>query len=159
MIYICYLIIALLIGDLTLIYYKKWKVRKFCIDIKDMIKNTGFPLIPVTHNGIVGYMLIDTGANNSFIDLDYLNQLDVKPINEKGHTTGFEGVQKETSLMQMTFKFKGLEYTSKFQVLQIPGFDVFVSMGIPVFGVLGTDFLYREGFVIDYKDLIIYPKK
>ena len=157
MIYAAIIIFLLLVGDLTLQYYNKWKIKKLSINIKSILENTGFPLVKIINNNREGYMLIDTGANQSYINELYCNQLDINISQEEGTTTGFEGVANKTKIGTFPFKFKNYDMKIKCQILTINGFDMFADYGLAVVGVLGSDFLKEYGFTINYDDLIIYP--
>lgn len=157
MIYVGIILFLLIVGDLALQYYNKWKTKKLSISIKEALEKTGFPLIEVEHNQLQCYFLIDTGANLSQINSDFNDQLSLTMLDYKSTATGVEGVEKEMAWVKFDFKFKKYPMELEMQNAPIPGFKIFYEYQIPVVGILGNDFLQKYGCVISYKDLVIYP--
>jgi len=158
MIYVGIILFLLLVGDLTLQYYNKWKIKKLSINIKECLEKSGFPLIPITSNNKSMYFLADTGCDVSTLDSKYLDQLDVELLDEKGKMFGIEGNAAEVGYCKFKFAYKEYPMTGKFQTQLLDSLNFFYEQaGIIVVGILGSDFFKRHGFIINYDDLIIYP--
>ncbi len=103
--------------------------------------------------------LIDTGSTHNimfaYVYEHFKNEL--KLLNEKQNIMGIEGHYEETPTIEATFNFEGTDYTSTFSVFD--GSDAIMQVqeetGVQIHGILGTQFLMENNWVIDFEKLII----
>lgn len=159
MIYVAIIIFLLLVGDLALQYYNKWKIKSLSINIKETLEKVGYPLITVENNGYDAYFLIDTGANSNIINSRVIEDFSYTPIEGNVSMMGVEGKNQKGELVKFDFKFKNkYNMTDIFQVTDIKGLDmIFSDTEFTVIGILGTPFLEKYGCIINFNDFIIYP--
>lgn len=159
MIYVGIILFLLIVGDLTLQYYNKWKKNKLSINIKETLEKVGYPLITIENNGYDAYFLIDTGANSNIINSRVIGDFSYTPVEETGSLLGAEGTRQPGKFVKFDFKFKNkYNMTDTFLVTDIKGLDVmFNDTEFTVIGVLGIPFLERFGCIVDFNDLVIYP--
>ena len=70
---------------------------------------------------------------------------------------GIDGEYKETHIIEATFNFEGIDYTSTFSVFD--GSDatrqVQEETGVQIHGILSTDFLVKNKWILDFDKLTI----
>lgn len=99
---------------------------------------------------IRNYKLLDTSEK-------YNTVVDFQKLDSQGSVIGFEGKEHKTLEVEVSFDFEGVNYSSKFSVL-----DTFSGMrqiqeesGIQIHGVLGLPFLIEYEWTLDFKNLTI----
>ncbi len=125
-------------------------------------EETHIPIIKLTSNNIEVSFLVDTGAQASYIDSNLISKIEAKKIkglegsvmgiNSEGMSTDYYSVQlyyKDNPLPKMelqSFDFKKAMANSR------------ESTGIYLDGILGGDFLSKNGYIVDYTNRTIYKK-
>ena len=68
-----------------------------------------------------------------------------------------EGHYKETPTIEATFNFEGIDYTSIFSVLDATDVvqQIQEETGMQIHGILSTNFLLENKWIIDFENLII----
>ena len=121
------------------------------------LQKTGLPLIiSGTHNLC---FLIDTGATHNVI-FDYVYEHfkeKFKRLDGNQSIMGIEGNYQETPIIEATFNFEGVDYTSSFSVLEASDAmqQVQKETGIQIHGILGVQFLLENKWILDFKNKII----
>ena len=127
------------------------------------LQKTGLPLI-VTSGKLKNLcFLIDTGStHNTLFDFVYEHFKDeFKLLDSSYRTMGIEGHYKEVSVIEATFNFEGVDYTSTFAVLNASEAiaQVQEETGVQIHGVLGNQFLMENNWIIDFKKCVITNKE
>lgn len=80
-----------------------------------------------------------------------------KLLDSSCRTMGIEGHYKETPVIEATFNFEGVDYTSTFAVLDATDAiaQVQEETGVQIHGVLGIEFLIENKWIIDFEKLTI----
>ena len=134
--------------------------RQLKISIEDTIGKTGLPIVSFHQNDKHFDFIIDTGAEYSVINSTSLNELIYVELDSGGVIYGIEGNKKDTSSVGVVLFIDDYEFTEVFQITDIPGIEVINNLyNIKVVGILGSRFLARYKFIIDYKKLYIYGKE
>lgn len=124
------------------------------------LQKVGLPLILTSSKLKNLCFLIDTGStHNVLFDFVYNHFKDEFKLLEGAHRTmGIEGHYKETPIIEATFNFEGIDYTSTFSVLDASEAikQVQEETGIQIHGVLGIPFLMENKWIIDFNKFIIY---
>ena len=118
--------------------------------------------LPIIHVKIENKYLcfiLDTGSTCSLIDstvVEYFKDI-VEPVGDY-YISGIEGTKHKVDVVILPFNFEGYTYKPKFCVQQLS--DAFKEIaedsGIQVHGLLGTDFLIENKWIIDFKELNIH---
>ena len=123
------------------------------------LEHTRLPLIPVEVKDKYLSFILDTGSTCSLIDstvVEYFKDI-VEPIGEYC-ISGIEGTKHKVEMITLPFTFEGQVYKPKFCVK--PLLNTFIGIedesGIQIHGLLGTDFLLENQWVIDFKEHIIH---
>jgi len=124
--------------------------------LKFGLHKTGLPLIISSDNLC---FLIDTGStHNTLFGFVYEHFKDrFKVLEEKRSIIGIDGVQHEAPTIEATFNFEGNDYTSIFSVFDASEAvtQVQEETGVQIHGILSTNFLLENKWIIDFNKLII----
>jgi hypothetical protein len=150
------------IGSLASVYLHTKKPSNDSISIKKYMPGD-LPIITLTNNGIALNFLIDTGSNISHIIPSVLKDIKGNKIQNNNEIAGIGAITNESSSIEVKVKdtlskeyditlviSKGLENSAKY---------IEQSTGVKIHGLLGTDFLQKYQYVIDFKTLEVYSKK
>ena len=116
------------------------------------------PIIPVEIKGKYLCFIIDTGSSCCLIDsnvVEYFKDI----VNTVGdyNISGIDGTKHKVDLVILPFTFEGQAYSQRFCVKSL--LDAFEGIetesGIQIYGILGTDFLIENKWIIDFDKLII----
>ena len=119
------------------------------------ISKVQLPLIIVEVKEKYLCFILDTVSTRSLIDsnvVEYFKDI-VEPV-EDYYVNGIEGTKHKVDMITLPFTFEGQVYKPKFCVK--PLLDTFKDIenesGIQVHGLLGTDFLLENQWIIDFKE-------
>lgn len=119
------------------------------------LQKAGLPLILTSGKLKNLCFLIDTGStHNSLFDFVYNHfKEEFKILEGTQSLMGIEGQYKETPIIEATFNFEGKDYTSTFSVLDASEAikQVQEETGIQIHGMLGTQFLLENNWIMDFE--------
>ena len=122
------------------------------------ISKVQLPLIIVKVKEKYICFILDTGSTCSLIDstvVEYFKDI-VEPLGDYC-ISGIEGTKHKVDMITLPFNFEGQAYKPKFCVR--PLLDAFKSIeeenGIQVHGLLGTDFLLENQWIVDFRTLTL----
>ena len=122
------------------------------------ISKVQLPLIIVKVKEKYICFILDTGSTCSLIDssvVEYFKDI-VEPVGDYC-ISGIEGTKHKVDIITLPFNFEGQAYKPKFCVR--PLLDAFKSIeeenGIQVHGLLGTDFLLENQWIVDFRTLTL----
>lgn len=123
------------------------------------LQKTGLPLI-VTSGKLKNLcFLIDTGStHNTLFGFVYEHfKEEFKLLGDTNRVMGIEGHYKETPVIEATFNFEGVDYTSTFSVFDATDAiaQVQKETGVQIHGVLGIQFLVENKWIVDFDKLEI----
>lgn len=123
------------------------------------LQRTGLPLI-ITSGKLKNLcFLIDTGATHNvlftYVYEHFKNEF--KILDEKQNIMGIEGHYEETPVIEATFNFEGVDYISTFSVLEATDAIAQVQQetGVQIHGILSTNFLLENKWIIDFDNRVI----
>ena len=122
------------------------------------ISKVQLPLIIVKVKEKYICFILDTGSTCSLIDstvVEYFKDIG-EPLGDYC-ISGIEGTKHKVDIITLPFNFEGQAYKPKFCVR--PLLDAFKSIeeenGIQVHGLLGTDFLLENQWIVDFRTLTL----
>ena len=123
------------------------------------LQKAGLPLI-ISENNLC--FLLDTGATHNVI-FNYVYEHfkeEFKRLDKNQSIMGIEGSYQEAPIVEATFNFEGVDYTSSFSVLEASDAmqQVQKETGIQIHGILGVQFLLENKWILDFKKLTITVK-
>ena len=134
-------------------------INRFSFPIEYGLEKTGLPLMLTSGKLKNICFLIDTGStHNVLFDFVYNHFKDEFKLLEGAYRTmGIEGHYKETPIIEATFNFEGIDYTSTFSVLDASDAikQVQEETGVQIHGVLGVQFLRENKWIVDFEKLEI----
>mgnify|MGYP000143020438 FL=1 len=123
------------------------------------LEKVGLPLILTSGKLKNLCFMIDTGStHNIFFDFVYNHFKDeFNILNNTQLLMGIEGHYKETPIIEATFNFEGMDYTSTFSILEANEAisQVQDETGVQIHGVLGIKFLLENKWIVDFEKLEI----
>lgn len=125
------------------------------ISIEYTLKRTKLPIISVVIEDKKLCFILDTGSTCSLIDssvVEYFKDI-VEPIGEY-FVNGIDGTKHKVDIIVIPLMIEGQIYKQKFCVSSLlEAFrDIENENGIQVHGLLGTDFLYENKCIVDFKE-------
>ena len=162
MIYAIILTIAITISA-CLLYEKIRRDKRLTIPFKESMDLLSMPIITFENNGAKLHFLLDTGSNNSLIDIDCLEGLEIiakRDIQEIMVTAG-DTVPLMGEII-MDVNYLNIPFKEKFTVTSLSKqFDEAFEGKIKVHGIIGSKFLRRNKCILDFEKLAVYynPKK
>ena len=122
------------------------------------LTSIGLPTIPVEVNNKKLCFILDSGSTCSLIDstvVEYFKDI-VEPAGDYC-ISGIEGTKHKVDIVTLPFNYEGQIYKPKFCVR--PLLDAFKGIedesGIQVHGLIGTDFLLENKWIVDFRTLTL----
>lgn len=160
MVYICLIsIIALIIVGAQLIR-KYSKIYKRIISFRESFDLTGLPVITFNQGKNKYNFLFDTGATNSVINSAVLNKIKHDVVEgAQCEVYGMEGSVQTANFVTIELS-RDMKFSDDFQAVDMSvAFDqVKAETGVTIVGILGNTFFQKYKYVIDYEQMIVYPK-
>ena len=130
------------------------------LSFTDNMGRLNLPIVSLTNNGQSFNFLIDTGATLSVIDSNALDKLAYTKVETTGNAYGVDGNIVPVEYARIELTYEKTKFVDEFQIMRVDAFDnIKESDKIEIVGILGSTFLKRCDFTINYKDLIISAKK
>lgn len=123
------------------------------------------PIIALSSKGNVLNFLLDSGSNISHICAEYYETLDAELLGtyENGEVAGLGATNTGITMCESTLKDTlGNKYKVNLSIsnqLSAVAKNIETNTGVKIHGLLGTDFLRKYNYVIDFKSLEVYSKK
>lgn len=144
-----------------IVLYRGFRIDKDSkMSIRESMNLVNLPVVTFENNGNKYNFIVDTGANDSIIN-ESCEDIMVTPHNAKNTVQGIMGTEKKCHTVMIKLTYKNIEFESMFNVVNLQElFDTIKQdYGVTVHGILGTNFLDKYNYVIDFKDYIIYRRK
>lgn len=157
---ICVLIMIIISLALNLIDLLT-KKDKGCMSFKESLDLADLPIVTFINNGKKLNFLLDTGASASHINKSILSGLVYTHTNLSMDIIGMEGNPVSTEFCDIEIEYKGKKFGDTFGVsdLEEAFSSVKQSTGVQIHGILGNGFFQKYQYVIDFNELVAYPKK
>lgn len=123
------------------------------------------PIITLSNNGNLFNFLLDSGSNISHICSEYYEDLDAELLGtyEEGQVAGLGATNMGVTMCKAVLKdISTNEYKVNLSVssqLYSVAKNIEENTGVTIHGLLGTDFLRDNNYVIDFNSLVVYPIK
>lgn len=142
-----------------LLFYKEMRTTD-TMSIKESMDLVELPIITMINDGNKYNFIVDTGANDCLIS-DKCEKIICLPLRKKNEMIGINGNKKECHIVGIDLVYKDKTFSAEFNVADIDNIidTIKTDCGVTVHGILGTKFLDKYNYVIDFKDYIIYRRK
>lgn len=130
------------------------------ISFKETLDLVGVPIVTFKNNNKKFNFILDTGASKSVIDSNILNKLEYNELDVQSSVFGMEGNTIKCSFVDVPLYYHGCEFNEEFQSVNMKQtFDQVKSeFGVQVVGILGSSFLSKYDYVLDFDKLVAYCK-
>lgn len=124
----------------------------------------GLPVMTLKNNNQWFYFIVDTGSNISMLSEIFYNKIKVEKeaCDPNLMTTGIGGTVTYTRECIAKFEdIKGTCYNINFSISpQLNGVASAIkdAVNIEIAGLIGTDFLYTNGYIVDFNSLSLKRK-
>lgn len=149
---------AVTIFSIYLVGYLNRQKPDYVFSFEDTMGIHKVPVVSFEHNGQIVNFIIDSGASHSVINISSVDKFEGELLKDaEGSVYGIDGNMINTRLAKVEITKNGHAFQDVFQILAIPGIDKMSAQnGIEVHGILGSAFLKKYQFVINYKLLRAY---
>lgn len=140
-------------------YYKPTGITS--IPFKESIDLINLPIVTFVNNNVKLHFLLDTGSDDSYINIDVLDKLVVKKsYNVKRDIVTGNGSISSSQIVLMDISYKEQCFENAFVVSDMgEAFDAATgASGIKIHGILGSVFFAKYKYVLDYMKLEAYSK-
>lgn len=130
------------------------------MSFKESMDLTSLPIVTFYQGDKKYNFLLDTGSTMNILDSN--SSLQYKIIDTEGGTiTGVNGEKVTAVYADISLFYKQKEFLTTIQVLDMrTAFeDLKSESGVTLHGILGNNFFSKYGYVMDYYNMIAYPKK
>lgn len=139
----------------TIIRVKKGQVFNF----KQAVELSGLPIVTLYQEGKAYNFLFDTGSNVSHLH----SGSDVKITNFEDKTDSVGGLteNKECKIGTVSLWHDKHQFINKFRYSDMSFVvqGVKEAYGINMVGIIGTDFMDKYNYCLDFKEYVIYTRK
>ena len=140
-------------------YYKPTGITS--IPFKESIDLINLPIVTFVNNNVKLHFLLDTGSDDSYINVDVLDKLVIKKsYNVKRDIVTGNGSISSSQIVLMDISYKEQCFENTFIVSNMgEAFDAATgTSGIKIHGILGSIFFAKYKYVLDYMKLEAYSK-
>ena len=157
--YIC--VFVILIGVILYAYsiYKECKTKKYSMSFQASIDLANLPIVTFYQGNKKYNFLLDTGTMGNIIDSNC--NIIHTPTEGGSIITGAAGDTIQATYSHLVLYYKDLKFETETQVTDMskPFKTLKENTGVTLHGLLGTDFFRDYGYILDYYNMIAYPKK
>lgn len=151
-------IISVLFIYFGLVYYLNNKEKKAKISFKESLDLVGIPVITLLNEGTKYHFVLDSGADSCFIDSNLLPKDYVSPAST--YAVGFSGEASSVGFAKLVLTYKDEKFDIIFKTSDLSSTFKAIKeqTGVQLAGILGSDFLSKNKYVLDYAEMIACHK-
>lgn len=140
------------------IYNKDKKVKDTEISFREAMALIDLPVVTFEWENKKLVLLLDTGCNQSVINSSALTNLKYKSTGLHADLFGIEGQEEASEAIVLQLGYKDNMFTEVFMVKNLDKAFALVKKesGIQIHGILGSDFLEKHKYILNFKTLTAY---
>lgn len=122
---------------------------------------TGLPIITVKIDNKKLNFLLDTGSNQSLIDVSEIVNLKHQIVAPEGSTMKMNGEIEDTMTVLVDLEYGFTLYEEVELVVMDLSYsfnEVKRQDGVQLHGIIGSNFFDKYDYILDYKEYLAYPK-
>ena len=138
------------------------RLYKYDINFKDNWKTCGLPLVKLKINGKLEYFLVDSGASVNMLKQSYFDSIEDNPIIIEDESLLHTGANTiKANLCTFSLSYKTAKFPNEqFNLIDLETFDVIKdAYGYNIIGIVGSPFMGKYKWSMDFSDLIIWIRK
>lgn len=133
------------------------------ISFMETFNLTEMPIVTFLAGDTKINFLLDTGSSQSFIAKDFSDFVTGKEVVDCMNLTSATGTEQVTCrVIDTVLTYKDKDYDVTLWVnegLSSAFADLKSTQGITLHGILGSDFLSKHSYILDFEKYLAYPKK
>ncbi len=136
------------------------KTKNNNVSFKEAMELLELPVVTLNVNNNKLKFIIDTGCTTSCINESIVKSLNIETKNIGNTHYGIDGNKVALNTCTIDFKLKNKNYSFDFNTANMDKVFTYIkeSEGVQIHGLLGSDFLDKYNYVVDYKDYSLYKK-
>lgn len=139
------------------------KANKNTMSFRESMDLVGLPIVTFSVDGKKFNFLLDTGANNSAVNRASLDVIKHKITDYQTNLYGLEGNKNTCRYVSIRLEYKNKvfkQFTEDFLVTDLSkAFNNLKSdFGVNLHGIIGSSFLEKYKYMIDFKEMIAYSR-
>lgn len=165
------ILIALLIGNIIYCVIKYHKLiknskstdKELSISFLETLNLTGLPIITFNQNNTKINFILDTGSTTTILDSRSIKKLKLKYKdlnNDNNIIVDVNGKEtKKITYHNMSMSYKKMLFNFDFIIknCNYTFYTIKKNYGVTVHGILGSDFLDKYNYILDFNEYIAYP--
>lgn len=160
--------IILIIAFLCLcgiVAYKEFiNIPKNILNFKESVELVGVPIVTFYCGSTKLHFILDSGATGNVIDSKVLKNLNKDYYSKTDFRIehyGLEGNVEFADLVSINFSYGDLSFTDIFNDIDMSNAfnKVKEESGVNIHGLLGSNFLTKYKYILDFDKMIFYNKK
>lgn len=153
-------ITIIIIALMAWFIYDEHKRNKSKMSFKESLDLVGLPVVTFYQHGNKYHFLLDSGASNCCINKDILSTIKHTNTNYESSMYGYDGVPNKVDIVNIDLFYKDSHFNSDFMIVDLKAAfeDIKNTSGVNITGILGSDFLSKYKYILDYKENIAYIK-
>jgi hypothetical protein len=154
------LFLLICLGFSAYYIYREKHINKTKMSFKESLDLTGIPVVTFYQGNNKFNFILDSGASTSCINEKFLNDITYETTDQKAYVWGMEGNKIRADFVYINLYYKNQNFVTKMLVtdLEAAFTSVKKDTGVTITGILGSDFLSKYKYVMDFKDNIAYIK-
>lgn len=133
------------------------------ISFEEAMVLMGMPMITLQQGDKKFNFIVDSGANDNIIDVECLKELKYRKLDVGNTLTGLEGNKRDVNVCLISFMLpeKNKVYTYPYLIRDMhPAFEIMrKDYGVTLHGMVGSRFMNKFKYVLDFDELSIYSKE
>lgn len=161
LVFIGFLVAVFIVAKLMNLWEHRRDKQLNVMSFKEAIDLTNVPVITFEQNNKKINLLLDTGASLSVIDKKFAKKLKTVPNENLSSTVGISGeLVDNIPNVNIIFTYMNNTFEDTFQVIDMTKtFDYIKSnTGVTIHGILGTSFMQKYKYIIDFEKFIAYKR-
>lgn len=156
------LLIAVIVVVSTIIFFNKELTKeKDKMSIKESLELTQMPVVTFFEGDVKLNFVLDTGSSHSHISKSVAEKLTGEPVDiDYSFSTG-SGSGSCSKMLDVILRYKNKRFnTSVFinEALDNSFEEVKKNSGVQLHGILGSDFLVKYKYILNFAELVAYHK-
>lgn len=140
--------------------HKERQNRSRGISFRKAMDLTGLPTLILYQGGKKLNFILDSGATHSAINLYSIEGLTGTEKDKVSTSFGIDGNINTNHIIELSLFYDSHKYIEEFQVMDLSqAFDnIKKESGVKIHGILGSSFLSKYRYIIDFDKMIAYQR-
>lgn len=155
------ILVVIVMAGATMYYSDALNKEKYKISIKESLDLVQLPIITFYEGKVKLNFLLDTGSSHSHITTSVADKLTGTPVEADYSFTSCTGSSTCSKAIDANLSYKGKEFKTTLFInkeLDAAFKDIKNESGVQLHGILGSDFLKKHKYILDFAKFVAYSK-